>query len=237
MIESVNNEKIKKYAKLNEKKYRDRENLFIVEGEHLVEETLNMGIVEEAFSLDERNNFTKVSVEVMKKLSNLTNPPKVLAIAKKIDEKKIDGNILLLDDIQDPGNLGTIIRSAVSFGIDSIVASNNTVDIYNSKVIRATEGMLFKINYIKRDLVDFIKENKNNFTFITTDVRKGKDIKDIDINKNYALIMGNEGNGVSLDVSDLVDNKVNIRMSDECESLNVSIATSILLYELYSRFN
>lgn len=237
MIESVNNEKIKKYSKLNEKKYRDKENMFIVEGEHLVEEALEKGIVIDIFSLEEKENSTRVSIEVMKKLSNLSNPPKILAVVKKIEERKINGNVLVLDDIQDPGNLGTIIRSAVSFGIDTIVASKNTVDVYNSKVIRATEGMLFKINYLKRDLVEFINENKNVLTFITTDVRDGKNIKDIEIPGNYALIMGNEGNGVSDAVSELVPNKVNIKISEKCESLNVSIATSILLYELYTRLD
>lgn len=237
MIESVNNEKIKKYSKLNEKKYRDKENMFIVEGEHLVEEALEKGIVIDIFSLEEKENSTRVSIEVMKKLSNLSNPPKILAVVKKIEERKINGNVLVLDDIQDPGNLGTIIRSAVSFGIDTIVASKNTVDVYNSKVIRATEGMLFKINYLKRDLVEFIKANKDTLTFISTDVRTGKDIKDIEIPGNYALIMGNEGNGVSDAVSELVPNKVNIKISEKCESLNVSIATSILLYELYTRLD
>lgn len=237
MIESVNNEKIKRYSKLNEKKYRDKENMFIVEGEHLVEEALEKGIVIDIFSLEEKENSTRVSIEVMKKLSNLSNPPKILAVAKKIEERKINGNVLVLDDIQDPGNLGTIIRSAVSFGIDTIVTSKNTVDVYNSKVIRATEGMLFKINYLKRDLVEFINANKDTLTFITTDVRTGKDIKDIEIPGNYALIMGNEGNGVSDAVSELVPNKVNIKISEKCESLNVSIATSILLYELYTRLD
>lgn len=237
MIESVNNEKIKKYSKLNEKKYRDKENMFIVEGEHLVEEALEKGIVIDIFSLEEKENSTRVSIEVMKKLSNLSNPPKILAVVKKIEERKINGNVLVLDDIQDPGNLGTIIRSAVSFGIDTIVASKNTVDVYNSKVIRATEGMLFKINYLKRDLVEFINANKDTLTFITTDVRTGRDIKDIEIPGNYALIMGNEGNGVSDAVSELVPNKVNIKISEKCESLNVSIATSILLYELYTRLD
>ena len=169
----------------------------------------------------------------MKKLSNLSNPPKILAIAKKIEEREITGNVLVLDDIQDPGNLGTIIRSAVSFGIDTIVASKNTVDVYNSKVIRATEGMLFKINYLKSDLLSFINGNKDNYTFITTDVSSGNDINDIKIDKPYALIMGNEGSGVRKEISDEIDNKVHIKMNPVCESLNVSIATSILLYELY----
>lgn len=233
MIESVNNEKIKKYAKLNEKKYRDKEHMFIVEGEHLVEEAFKNNLVIEAFSLDERDNSTKVSLNVMKKLSNLTNPPKILAVVRVLKERPIHGNILILDGIQDPGNLGTIIRSAVSFGVDTIVASLDTVDAYNSKVIRGSEGMLFKINYLKRDLLSFINENKNNYTFITTDVSSGNDINDIKIDKSYALIMGNEGSGVKKEISDEIDNKVHIKMSPLCESLNVSIATSILLYELY----
>ena len=233
MIESVNNEKIKQYAKLNEKKYRDKEHMFIVEGEHLVEEAFKNNLVIEAFSLDERDNSTKVSLNVMKKLSNLTNPPKILAVVRVLKEKPIDGNILILDGIQDPGNLGTIIRSAVSFGVDTIVASLDTVDAYNPKVIRGSEGMLFKINYLKRDLLSFINENKNNYTFITTDVSSGNDINDIKIDKSYALIMGNEGSGVRKEISDEIDNKIHIKMNPVCESLNVSIATSILLYELY----
>ena len=233
MIDSVNNEKIKYFKKLRDKKYILEEKKYIVESEHLVEEAFKNNLVIEAFSLDERDNSTKVSINVMKKLSNLTNPPKILAVVRVLKEKPIDGNILILDGIQDPGNLGTIIRSAVSFGVDTIVASLDTVDAYNPKVIRGSEGMLFKINYLKRDLLSFINENKDNYTFITTDVSSGNDINDIKIDEHYALIMGNEGAGVRKEISDEVDNKVHIKMNPVCESLNVSIATSILLYELY----
>ena len=110
------------------------------------------------------------------------------------------------------------------------------VDLNKYKLLE-TKKEEFKINYLKRDLVEFINENKNILTFITTDVRDGKDIKNIEISNNYALIMGNEGNGVSDAVSELVPNKVNIKISEKCESLNVSIATSILLYELYTRLD
>lgn len=235
MIESVNNEKIKNYAKLNDKKYRDKENMFIVEGEHLVEEAMKSLKIVDIFSLDERDYATRVSEAVMKKLSNLVNPPKVLAVVRKLNEREINGNVLILDDIQDPGNLGTILRSAFAFGIDTIVASENTVDLYNQKVIRGSEGMIFKINYLKRDIMKFIKDNHDNFTFITTDVVDGCDIKGIKIEENFALIMGNEGNGVRKEIRDLVSNKAHIKTDPKCESLNVSIATSILLYELYNR--
>ena len=231
MIESPNNTKIVEYAKLNTKKYRDQENLFIVEGEHLVEEAIKAGCIKEIFSLDERPNTTQVSERVMAKLSGLDTPPKVLAICHKLKESDISGNILILDDIQDPGNLGTIIRSALAFGIKDIVVSPNTVDLYNNKTIRATEGMMFKINYLKRDLIPFIKELKD-YDIITTDVNSGTDLKALKVNNKYALIMGNEGNGVKGEIASLATHKVNIRINKECESLNVGVASSIILYEL-----
>ena len=229
MIESVNNEKIKEYAKLNDKKYRDKTGLFIIEGEHLVNEAENADNLVDAYSLDGSIG-TQVSVPVMKKLSNLTNVPNVIGIAKKNSNTEIIGNILMLDTIQDPGNLGTIIRSAVAFGIDTIVASPETVDLYNSKVIRSTEGLIFKINYIVTDLEKFIEENKDNYTIYTTNVRNGEDVSKLKLNKPFILIMGNEGRGVSDNLSSRADSTIYIPI-DNCESLNVAIATSIILYE------
>lgn len=230
MIESVNNEKIKYYSKLNTKKYRDSEGLFIVEGEHLVLEAEKLGIVKEIFSLNGEKGI-KVTEAVMGKLSNLSSIPNILAICKKIEEKEINGNILLLDNIQDPGNLGTIIRSAVAFGIDTIVASNDTVDVYNTKTLRSSEGMIFHINYLKRDLVKFIEATKGMYTYYTTNVNEGADISNLNIDKPYAIVMGNEGAGVSSLVASKCDKSLYIPMSDKCESLNVAIATSIILYE------
>lgn len=234
MIESINNEKIKKYAKLKDKKTRDEANLFIVEGEHLVEEAEMAGLLVEAFSLDGSVG-TQVSESVMKKLSSLTNIPRVLGVAKKCVSKDISGNILILDDIQDPGNLGTIIRSSVAFGIDTIVASSNTVDIYNPKVVRSTEGLIFKINYLVTDLSEFLKTNKDKYTIYTTNVNKGKNIKDIIPKSPYAIIMGNEGKGVEPSIALFADETLYIPISKACESLNVAIATSIILYEWNTR--
>lgn len=229
MIESVNNDKIKEYAKLNDKKYRDKTNLFIVEGEHLVREALNANRLVEAYSLDGSVGM-KVSLPVMKKLSSLTHVPNVIGIAKKSDNNNIHGNILMLDTIQDPGNLGTIIRSAVAFGIDTIVTSKKTVDLYNPKVIRSTEGLIFKINYVVTDLYSFLESNKDNYTIITTDVKDGEDVSKINVQNKYILIMGNEGKGVSDNLAESADSTVYIPISN-CESLNVAIATSIILYE------
>ena len=231
LIESLNNPKIKEYTKLNIKKYRDQEDLFIIEGEHLVEEAKKAGIIKEIFSIDARSDATQVTEQVMAKLSGLNTPPKVLAICEKLKEKAISGDILILDDIQDPGNLGTIIRSALAFGVKNIVVSPNTVDLFNNKTLRATEGMIFKINYLKRDLIPFVKELKD-YEIITTDVNNGTNLKELKINNKFALIMGNEGNGVNSELASLANHKVNIRINNECESLNVGVASSIILYEL-----
>lgn len=229
MIESVNNVNIKEYAKLNDKKYRDKTGFFIIEGEHLVREAELAGVLVDAYSLDGSIGI-QVSIPVMKKLSNLTNVPNVIGIAKKKETKEVKGNILMLDTIQDPGNLGTIIRSAVAFGIDTIVASPETVDLYNTKVIRGTEGLIFKINYIVTDLKEFLRNNKDKYTIYTTNVRNGEDVSKIEINNQFILIMGNEGRGVSDDLADFADSTIYIPIQN-CESLNVAIATSIILYE------
>ncbi len=150
MIESINNEKIKYYSKLKEKKYRDQENLYLVSTPHLVLEALKKDVVETIFLLNNKENrygeVTCVSEAVMKKLSNLDTSPEVVAVVKKEQPKEIKGNIILLDAIQDPGNLGTIIRSAVAFNIDTIVLGRGCVDLYNEKVLRAAEGMHFNIH-------------------------------------------------------------------------------------------
>lgn len=230
MIESVNNEKIKKYAKLNEKKYRDLEGLFIVEGSHLIEEAIKKGVLVEAFSIDGSIG-TMVSESVMRKLSSLKTVPNELGIVKKIDNFKIQGNILVLDGIQDPGNLGTIIRSAVAFDIDTIVASNDTVDLYNPKTIRSSEGMIFNINYVVGDLNEILS-SLDNYVIYTTNVFDGESVDSVNKGKNYAIIMGNEGNGVKDSISKFANKRLYIPISSKCESLNVAIATSIILYEL-----
>lgn len=232
MIESVNNERIKEYAKLNMKKYRDETGMFIIEGEHLVEEAHKYYEIIEIFSLDGREGTTKVSENVMSKLSNLKNIPPILAVVKKNNSSKIKGNIVLLDGIQDPGNLGTIIRSAVAFGVDTIVLSENTVDEYNSKVLRASEGLFFQIDIIRTNIENLLNDLKEDYIILTTDVNDGLDIKDIDIDKNYILIMGNEGYGVRNTITNLADYKLYIPIKENVESLNVGVATSILLYEL-----
>ena len=238
LITSLDNLKVKKYVKLKNKKYRDIEKMYLVETNHLVEEALNHQVLVDLLVLENEQvsynfNYTYVTKEIMKKLSNLETIPKVIGVVKMLEPSNNLGNsILLLDDIQDPGNLGTIIRSSVAFNVSTIVLDLNCVDLYNEKVIRSTQGMLFKINIMRADLKEIIANlKKDNYLILGTNVKDGVDVKNIKVNK-YALIMGNEGKGVKEELLALCDKNLYIKMNNNCESLNVSVATSILLYEL-----
>ena len=236
MIESINNEKIKRYSKLLQKKYRDEENFYIVSTDHLVKEALKHNIVVDIFLLDGcKNDYGKVTYvteSVMRKLTSLKTLPNVVAVVKKTPEKEIKGNVIMLDGLQDPGNVGTIIRSVVAFNFDTIIVGKNTVDIYNEKVLRASEGMIYNVNIIKSDLIDSIMDLKlKGYKILGTKVDNGKRIEDIN-HENIAFIVGNEGNGISEDVLNLCDDYIYIPMNKLCESLNVGIASSIIMYEI-----
>ncbi len=234
---STENKKIKEIKKLNVKKYRDIKNKFLVEGEHLVLEAyknnlLELLIVEEKFNININVNTIEVSSKVLKYLSELDTYPKVMGICKKMESKNIGSRILMLDGIQDPGNLGTIIRSCVAFNIDTIILGKNCVDLYNSKVLRSTQGMIFNINIVSKELEDVILDLKNkNYKIYGTKVNGGKNLKMIEKPLKFAIIMGNEGNGVSNNILNLCDEYIYINMNNKCESLNVGVATSIILYE------
>ena len=237
VITSLENKKVKDIVKLQSKKYRDLTNTFVVETEHLVEEAKRIGIVKELYVVGEEydeDNVYYVTNEIMMKMSSMESPSKVLAVCNKINSKEIIGNkILLLDGIQDPGNLGTIIRSSVAFGVDTIILSEDTVDLYNPKVIRATEGMFCHINIISMDLEEAISKIKSmGIKVYGTNVVDGVDVCTITDKKRYALIVGNEGNGVKEKIQEMSDMNLYIPMKDKCESLNVGVACSILLYEL-----
>lgn len=237
-ITSLNNPKVVFWAKLKMKKYRDIEHLFIVESEHLVSEALKKGIVKEIITTEEKEYEVptyNVSTEIMKRISTLITPNKIMAVCEYLMPDDIKGNILLLDHIQDPGNLGTIIRSAVAFNFSTIIVSEDTVDFYNDKVIRSSEGMIFNINLVKDDLLSIIPVLKEKgYKIYGTDVKKGKNIKTID-NKQCAIIIGSEGKGMSIEVKELCDDFIYINMSKTCESLNAAVASSIIMYEVFNR--
>jgi len=240
IITSLENDRVKNLSKLKDKKYRDQSNMFLVEGEHLVIEADKAGIIEEIIVQEKYpTNYDYetiiVTEEVMKKISNLDNPPAIMALCKKFDNNTIKGNrIVLLDEIQDPGNLGTIIRSSLAFNVDTIVLSN-CVDLYNPKVLRSTQGMFSHLNIVIKDTketINYMKEN--NIKIYGTSVEGGVEIKSLspEDKSNFCLIMGNEGKGLSKEILDLCDKKLYIKMNDQVESLNVGVACSIILYEL-----
>ena len=237
MIESVDNSRIKEIRKLKEKKYRDQEKLFLVEGEHLVLEAYKSKLLKTVIlcnrDIDLDVEKIEVSEKVMNTISDMPSKVDIVGVCEIVDNKiSLDSNVLILDGVQDPGNLGTIIRSAVAFNIKNIVLSKNTVDIYNPKVLRGCQGMNFHLNIIRDDLINVIKDLKdNNYTIYGTNVVNGVDIKDIKKTGKYAIIMGNEGNGISPEIKKIVKENIYIKIKD-VESLNVAVATSIILYEL-----
>ncbi len=256
-ITSKENELIKNVKKLKEKKYRDEEGMFLIEGAKIVEEAiLENALVKYIFVCDElkdsnsdellkkielvsnEREIITVSKKVFEEISDVKNPQGIAAVISKNNNKEIDLTqdfFLLLDGIQDPGNIGTIIRTADSLNIKQIIVSNNTVDVYNPKVLRSTMGAIFRVNVIYTDLVNVIDNLKENgIKVYATDLKTDKSIYDVDY-KKAAVVIGNEANGVSIDVLDASTERIKIPMLGKTESLNASVATSVILYEVFRK--
>lgn len=237
LYQSVNNPKIKEISKLKLKKHREKQGLFLVEGAHLVKEAYDSGILEEMlllegkeFNLDVKTNY--ITKNVLKYLTEVETPVGIIGICK-LSKNTIKGDkLLVLDSIQDPGNLGTIIRSSVAFDVDTIIINDRCADPYSDKVIRSSQGMIFKINIVKKDLYNYLDEIKGKIPIYGTKVTGGKNIKNLEKIQSFAIIMGNEGKGVDETLLNLCDDYLYIPMNEKCESLNVGVATSIILYEL-----
>ncbi len=235
-IESLSNGRVKEWLKLKNKKVRDEKGLFLIEGEHLIEEAQKQKLIKEIISIDEtlEGDFY-VTKEIMKKLTSQVSISSRIAVCYKKQELPIQDKILVLDRIQDPGNLGTMIRSALAFGFFDIVISEDTVDLYNEKVVRSSEGMLFNINVIRKDLEIFLKEIKSEYQILATDVKNGENIKQISVSNKVALIIGNEGQGVQEKIKNYSNKFIKIPINKNCESLNAGVAASILMYEIMEK--
>ena len=241
LITSPKNEHIKELSKLKEKKYRDKTNTYLIETKHLVLEAYRAGLIKELI-LEQNEIFpinvptTYVTKEVLKKLSSLETPPKVMAVVNKKEDNRIGEKILILDKIQDPGNFGAMIRSAVAFNFDTIICSKDTVDLYNPKVIRASQGMMFHIPIIIESIEKTIKKLKTkDYKIVGTNVTTGHDVRTSSIYSHFALVIGNEGQGISKNIEELCDENLYIKMNDDCESLNASVAASIIMYEINNK--
>ena len=236
IITSLQNQQIKNARKLSEKKYRDETKTFLIEGIHILEELKNTNLVVQVFAREGTDvpvwlkEYTLVSEHIATSLSKTKSGSDIFAIVKYFESKEHrDQRVLLLDGIQDPGNMGTIIRTAYSFGFDAIYCSNSCVDIYNDKVIRATQGALFHLNIQRCNLGEKICELKQaGLSVIGTDVHGGEELTSF-VNQNCAIVLGNEGEGVSSEVLALCDKKLFIE-TKQFESLNVGIACGIICH-------
>lgn len=231
-ITSIHNDNVKYWVSLKNKKIRDKERKFIVEGDHLIDEARKNNLIEYIISCVDENADFYVTKEIMEKISDQKSISYNAAVVKFIPEDSVNGNVIILDNLQDPGNLGTIIRSSVAFNIDTIIISDTSVDLYNPKVVRSTEGMIFNLNIIRRNLEGIIPVLKNlGYKIVGTDVNEGIDVRNIS-KENVAIIIGNEGNGMSENVKEMCDEFINIKINKSCESLNAGVAASIIMYEV-----
>jgi len=233
---------LKNLKKLKDKKYRKEQGLFLVEGIKLVEELLKSDYqIKMTISSNENYsnlpNFVLVDYDVLKTIATTTTPQEIVCVCQ-IPQTNLAvplGNSLVLDNLQDPGNIGTLVRSAMAFNFSDIYFLN-CVDIYSEKVIRASMGAIFKIN---AHLVDksYLTAHKDELfdILISTDLNS-KSLNQVETkNKLVAVIIGNEGNGVSEELSKIADEKITLPMTDKVESLNAGVAGSIVMYEIFKR--
>lgn len=235
-ITSKNNQKIKDAASLRLKKTRQEKGLFLMEGLKNLEMALKYGNVKTIFTsiglpkLGLDIETYKVNDEIIRKLAASENPEGVVFVCENLKPRK-DKNeykkIVYLDHISDPGNLGTIIRTAVAFNYDAVVLSNGTVDLYNEKVLAATKGGIFAIDVFYDDLANFNKRK-----IVSTLNEESVPLNKLPKYKDFIIVLGNESHGVSKEVCDIADDFVKIEMSDNIDSLNVAVAAGILLNHL-----
>lgn len=236
-IESVNNQYIKDLYKLHDKKYREIDKKFLIEGKKLIQEayvTNNLQTIlttDTEFELDGIETVL-VTDAIIQKLAYTKSPQKYIGVCKYIDPKEsTPSKILILDDIQDPGNLGTLVRSCLGFNIDKIYLSSSSVDLYNDKFIRSSGGAIFHVDIEVANLYDKIVELKgNNISVFGTSLINGVDLTKITVPEKYAIILGNEGNGVKRELLEITSKNIFINTNPLLESLNVAVAGSIILH-------
>ncbi|MDQ0351208.1 TrmH family RNA methyltransferase [Alkalibacillus filiformis] len=244
LIESKQNKRVKNWRKLHKKKYRDQEGLFLIEGWHLIEEAMKSDwMIDELIVLEgieypeswDSYNLTFVTKPVFNEIAQTESQQGVLAVVKQQihGEQKLGQKLLLVDTVQDPGNVGTIIRSALAFNADAVILGQGSVDLYNDKVVRATQGGLFHVPVINGgDLSQWITHcHTHNINIYATALDdQAMPLQDVEPNGTYAIIVGNEGEGVDSGLINEANETVYIPIAHESESLNVGVATSIVLY-------
>ena len=236
IITSKQNEKIKDIVKLSKQSEKEASQQFIVEGYHLLEMALEAKVVLKVFTLKEIKDLSSsipqyiVTPEIMDKISSLKSPQGVLAICSMKKEKSLSNDkILYLDDVSDPGNMGTILRTALAFGYKDIIVSKNSVSIYNEKVVQSSQGAIFKLNVVKGDASTL--KNLKDYEILATEIKGSVSLKEVKHQKKFVLVLGNESRGVSKEILDISHQRIRIDIKD-IESLNVAIAGAIAMYSL-----
>lgn len=243
MITSMQNPHVKDWIKLHSKKYRTRTQSFLIEGFHLLEDAINSGwqidtvIVQDGVTLPDwlsQLKLVTVSQQVFTAISQTETPQGVAAVLKIPATQPITGNhLLLIDQVQDPGNLGTMIRTADAAGFSQVILGKGTVDMYNDKVLRASQGSIFHIPVIEADLLELIpKLQKHAYSVLASALENSVAYDAVGQPNKVALVMGNEGSGVNPEILQLADQCIKIPIYGQAESLNVSIAAGILMYQL-----
>ncbi|WP_404453439.1 RNA methyltransferase [Virgibacillus necropolis] len=243
MITSVQNAQVKNWAKLKMKKFRVKTGLFLAEGEHLVSEVHNSDWKIEEIIIQEGTNAPNFASEyptiavaenVFQHITDTKTPQGIAAIVKIVEPEWLDfSSVLLIDSIQDPGNLGTMIRTADAVGFDAVILGKHSVDLFNNKVIRSTQGSLFHIPVFQENLALKIPLlQKKGFTVWATSLENAQPYKEATVGNKMGLLVGNEGNGVDQSLIELADYNVNIPIHGKAESLNVSVAAGILMYHI-----
>ena len=241
-ITSVNNPLIKELSLLKNKKERINKKQFIVEGYHLVEEAYKNNCLKQIFTVNEEINYSgiekvKTTEAVIKKLSSTIEPQGIVGIVEMPKfEKKNYTKYLVLDDVADPGNLGTIIRSSLALGIDALIVSPDTVDEYNDKVLRSTQGAIFKLPIFREDLkkaINNLKEQK--IPVLVTSLKGATDVANLSRMESFVIVLGNEARGVKEELVDLADKVIKVTMHNNVESLNVGVAAGMIAYYLINK--
>jgi TrmH family RNA methyltransferase len=236
IITSLQNHKVKQWVKYQLKKHRDEDGVFLAVGEHLVEEAQMSGILREVMisapvDFDVLVPKTEVTPEICKKISMTQSGVSIVGLCEYPKKRpSAYHRLLLCDDIQDPGNMGTIIRTALSFGFDAVAISYGSADVFNDKTLRASQGAVFHLPIVRSDLKDIIKELKENgVRIIASTLDDAQPLDSFEPLEKVAVILGNEGQGVSHLLLALADEKVKIEMSG-FDSLNVAVAAGIFCY-------
>ncbi|MBO3377765.1 RNA methyltransferase [Clostridium perfringens] len=247
-IESKNNNLFKEIKKLKEKKHRIKSNKYLIEGLRFVEEAIKSKvsidsiIFTESFKEKNPDLFLKINENIkliqmnealLKQLCSTENPQGIVGVINMQNKELKSGElVVLVDKVQDPGNMGTIIRTAHAAGAAGIVMTKGTVDIYNDKTLRSTMGSIFYIPIVEDDSLDFVKSlKKEGYKLVVSSLQGKNNFFEENFQGKVMIAVGNEGNGVSDEVYDIADIKVKIPMPGEAESLNVAVATSIMIYE------